>query len=105
MRPLCARAGAGALILLGSTLGRAQPAPRRASAPPDRQSPDVQKYVLRPAADGSYLYEGQEFQANIAPDGTVSFRDKRWSARSHLGEGISGRAEGGGPRREEWPAP
>ena len=36
-------------------------------------------YVLRPAKDGSgdLVYDGSKFTARVAPDGTVSFRDKR----------------------------
>jgi hypothetical protein len=41
------------------------------------------RYPLKPGANGSLLYEAPQFSAEVAPDGTVTFHDRRisYSAR------------------------
>ncbi len=54
------------------------PPPGPASAPDSEV-----RYVLKPRADGGFLYEAPQFSAVVAPDGTVAFHDGRlgYSAR------------------------
>jgi hypothetical protein len=43
--------------------------PQTGTTPP----PEKRRYQLKPTRDGGYAYEGPDFNARIAPDGTVSF--------------------------------
>ena len=47
------------------------------------ESDPERRYPLKPGANGSLLYEAPQFSAEVAPDGTVAFRDRRiaYSAR------------------------
>ena len=59
----------------------AAPAPGRPcfARPPTGATRNVRRIDLEPAKDGSgdLLYEATSFSARIAPDGTVTFKDKR----------------------------
>ena len=83
--------------------------PARAQAPsPSRAGsrggvPDSGHYVLRSAADGTYVYKEPGFTAHVAADGTVTFHEPSWVPRSHTVEIITGRGEGRKP--EVWPVP
>ena len=50
---------------------------------PIGESNPQQRYALKPLADGSLLYEAPQFSAVVAPDGSVTFHDRRidYSAR------------------------
>lgn len=66
--------------------GGARPASPRDDGPPgtflgplkkpDEPDPE-RRYPLKPAANGSLLYEAPQFSAVVAPDGTVTFHDRR----------------------------
>ncbi|HTB60605.1 MAG TPA: hypothetical protein VLC06_22200 [Polyangia bacterium] len=58
----------------GAFLG---PLKKPADSDPERH------YPLKPGANGSLLYEAPQFSAEVAPDGTVTFHDRRidYSAR------------------------
>ena len=47
------------------------------------ESDPERRYPLKPGANGTLLYEAPQFSAEVAPDGTVTFRDRRiaYSAR------------------------
>jgi hypothetical protein len=47
------------------------------------ESDPERRYPLKPGANGSLLYEAPQFSAVVAPDGTVTFHDRRlaYSAR------------------------
>lgn len=47
------------------------------------ESDPERRYPLKPGANGSLLYEAPQFSAEVAPDGTVTFHDRRisYSAR------------------------
>ena len=47
------------------------------------ESDPERRYPLTPGANGSLLYEAPQFSAEVAPDGTVTFHDRRvdYSAR------------------------
>ncbi len=47
------------------------------------ESDPERRYPLKPGANGTFLYEAPQFSAMVAPDGTVTFRDRRiaYSAR------------------------
>jgi hypothetical protein len=47
------------------------------------ESDPERRYPLKPGANGTLLYEASQFSAEVAPDGTVTFHDRRisYSAR------------------------
>ena len=47
------------------------------------ESDPERRYPLKPGANGSLVYEAPQFSATVAPDGTVTFHDRRvgYSAR------------------------
>jgi hypothetical protein len=89
------------VVALASWAGTSHAAGRNARAPTTSTPSDVHRYLLRPASDGTYAYDGPQFSATITQDGTVSFHAKRGQPRSRLGEIISGQGEGRQP--EDWP--
>ena len=62
------------LLLLAQDAG--QP-PRPSFLPTPTAVSQEPRYRLRPTRDGGYDYEDTRFKARIAPDGRVSFADKR----------------------------
>lgn len=97
---VCAAAG---LLLSGVVQlpARAQePRPTRGGT---RTVPDTGHYVLRSAADGTYVYKEPGFTAHVAADGTVTFHESSWVPRSHTYEILTGTGEGRKP--EVWPVP
>lgn len=91
-------------LLLSGVLqlsARAQePRPTRGST---RSVPDSGHYVLKSAADGTYVYKEPGFTAHVAADGTVTFHEPSWVPRSHTYEILTGSGEGRKP--EVWPVP
>jgi hypothetical protein len=66
-------------ILAADAGAETTPAPALIPQPTDRFADRGERVDLREAKDGSgdLVYEGTEFSARIAPDGTVTFGDKR----------------------------
>jgi len=84
-----------------------------ASGAGSRAAPDRGHYVLRSAADGTYVYREAGFSALVAADGTVTFHEANWTPHSTTYE-ILTRPEGWneilhnrGPgwKPEVWPVP
>jgi len=68
--------------------GATNPMPASALLPPQpRPVAETQRLELKDAKDGTgdLIYEGNGFTARVAPDGSVSFTDKRLTAFSPLG--------------------
>jgi hypothetical protein len=83
-----------ALILAGGRRASAAEAPdggaRRAAPREDgpagallgplkkpRESDPERRYPLKPGRNGTFVYQAPQFSAEVAPDGTVTFRDRR----------------------------
>ncbi len=90
---------AGGLMLAGAaTVVRSSPAHGADAAPAGSSH-----YILRSAAEGTYVYRAPGWSASIASDGSVSFHEPQWVPRSHTVDMITGHNEGRRP--EVWPVP
>ncbi len=102
------RGRAGVVCAAGLLLSGVVRSPARAQGPSpsrggSRTVPDGGHYVLRSAADGTYVYREPGFTAHVAADGTVTFHEASWVPRSRTVEILTGRGEGRKP--EVWPVP
>jgi hypothetical protein len=69
------------LVLLAQDAGIA---PRPSFLPTPTAVAQEPRYRLKPTSDGGYEYEDTRFKAVVAPDGRVSFDDRRVSAKWRL---------------------
>jgi hypothetical protein len=73
------------LVLLAQDAGaRPTAGPSRPSLLPTPTVVQEPRYRLRPTRDGGYEYEDTRFKAVVAPDGRVSFDDRRVSSKWQL---------------------
>jgi hypothetical protein len=90
------RVRTGVVCAVGLLLSGVVSSPARAQEPRggSRTAHDRGQYVLRSAANGTYVYREPGFSASVAADGTVTFHEPNWTPQSKTYEILTNGGKG-----------